>query len=365
MSNEILFKTFESPKLNLANRIVMAPMTRRFSPNGVTGQNVAEYYRKRTEGGVGLIITEGTMINHPAASFDKNIPNIYGEASLKGWKNVVDTVHRAGGKIVPQIWHVGSARQPGTGPFPETESSAPSGLLAPGLKKLPILSVEEIEKIVVAFAEAAFNAKEMGFDGVEVHGAHGYLIDQFFWEGTNQRTDKYGGSLENRTRFAIEIIEAIRKRVGSEFPIILRFSQWKQQDYNAVLAKNPQELEQFLTLLTRAGVDIFHASTRRFWLPEFDGSDLNLAGWTQKITGLPTISVGSVSLDDDFHKAFTGGEAQVTGIEKLIERMNRNEFDLIALGRTLITNPDWANKVKEGAYDQIKPFLKGALNNLV
>lgn len=358
MTNDVLFKPFEHPKLSLPNRIVMAPMTRSYSPNGVPGDDVAEYYRKRAEGGTGLIVSEGTMINHPAASDDPNIPLFYGEESLAGWKKVIDTVHAAGGKMVPQIWHVGATRRPGKGHNPDAPTVSPSGLVAPGKQMFEPLSVEEIQQLVQAYAQAALAAKNLGFDGVEVHGAHGYLIDQFFWEGTNEREDQYGGSLVKRTRFGVEIIQAIRELCGEDFPIILRFSQWKQQDFDAKLAKNPDELAQFLEPLSKAGVDIFHCSQRRFWEPEFEGSDLNLAGWTKEITGKPSISVGSVSLNEEFIASFQGANAGLASIDNLIERMEKGEFDLIAVGRAMLSNADWANKVKSGHFDQLKPYTQ-------
>lgn len=365
MIHDILFKPFQHAKLTLKNRIVMAPMTRSFSPNGVPGDDVAEYYRKRAAGGTGLIVTEGTLINHPAATDDVRAPFIYGEAALAGWRKVVDAVHGAGGKIVPQIWHVGSTRRPGTGPFPDAPTISPSGLVAPGKKLFEPLSQEEVADLVNAYAEAAMNAKECGFDGVEIHGAHGYLIDQFFWEGTNQRDDKYGGSIRARAEFGVEIVREIRARVGEDFPIILRWSQWKQQDYTAKLAHNPEELSEFLQPLSDAGVDVFHCSQRRFWEPEFEGSNLNLAGWTREITGKPTISVGSVSLDGEFTAAFRGAEAGVASIENLIERMEAGEFDLIAVGRALLANPDWANKVENNQFDQLRPFAQEYRKNLI
>ncbi len=364
MNSDVLFKPFDHSKLKLKNRIVMPPMTRSFSPDGIPGDNVADYYRRRAEGGVGLIISEGTLINHPAATDATDHPSFYGEKALAGWKKVVDSVHAAGGKMVPQIWHIGSVRHGGKGPFPEAVSAAPSGLAAPGKKVLPELENSEIEKLVQAYAQAALDAKELGFDGVEIHGAHGYLIDQFFWEGTNIREDRYGGSIEARTTFAVEIIREIRRLCGEEFPIILRWSQWKMQDFEAKLVKNPDELQRFLTPLVDAGVDIFHCSTRRFWEPEFEASELNLAGWVKKLTGLPTISVGSVSLNEEFVTTFMGGGAGVSGIDNLIERMEKSEFDLIAVGRANISNPDWANLVKEGKYDQLKPFDKALLDKL-
>ncbi|PCI78558.1 MAG: 12-oxophytodienoate reductase [SAR86 cluster bacterium] len=364
MNSDVLFKPFSHPKLHLPNRIVMAPMTRQFSPDGIPDGNVERYYRKRAEGGVGLIITEGTTVNHRASSSGVQIPCFYGEA-LEGWGKVVKSVHAAGGKIAPQLWHVGSIRKPGEGPHPDYPSATPSGLLGPGKKVLEPLSTTEIDELVAAYAQAASDAVKLGFDAIELHGAHGYLIDNFFWEGTNQRNDKYGGSLQNRTRFAVEIMQAIRGEIGDDFPMILRFSQWKQQDFESKLAQTVDELEQFLSPLSDAGVDIFHCSTRRFWEPEFDGSSLNLAGWVKKITGKPTISVGSVGLSEEFVATYSDGSAEVAGIDELLSRMEADEFDLIAVGRALLANPDWANKVRNNEMESIKTFRKEQLTELV
>jgi 2,4-dienoyl-CoA reductase-like NADH-dependent reductase (Old Yellow Enzyme family) len=132
---------------------------------------------------------------------------------------------------------------------------------------------------------------------VELHGAHGYLIDQFFWDGTNQRTDRYGGAtLVQRSQFAAEILRAVRAAVGADYPVIIRLSQWKSQDFTVQLAKTPQEMEAWLRPLADAGADLFHCSQRRFWEPEFEGCDLNFAGWAKKLIGKPTITVGSVGL---------------------------------------------------------------------
>ena len=281
------------------------------------------------------------------------------------WGKVVKAVHAAGGKIAPQLWHVGSIRKPGEGPYPDYPSATPSGLLGPDKQVLEPLSTAEIDELVAAYDQAASDAVRLGFDAIELHGAHGYLIDNFFWEGTNQRDDKYGGSLENRTRFAVEIMRAIRGEVGDDFPVILRFSQWKQQDFESKLAQTADELEQFLSPLSDAGVDIFHCSTRRFWEPEFDGSSLNLAGWVKKITAKPTISVGSVGLSEEFVATYSDGAAEVAGIDELLSRMEDDEFDLIAVGRALIANPDWANKVKNNDMDSIETFHKEQITALV
>ncbi|HCL42151.1 MAG TPA: 12-oxophytodienoate reductase, partial [Pseudomonas sp.] len=290
-----------------------------------------------------------------------------GEESLAGWKKVVDAVHAAGGKIAPQLWHVGNVRRLGTDPDGDVPGYGPMEKVKDGKVLVKGMTQQDIDDVVAAFAKAAKDAKDVGFDAIELHGAHGYLIDQFFWEGTNQREDQYGGSMENRGRFAVEIIKAVRAAVGADYPIIFRFSQWKQQDYTARLAPTPELLEQFLAPLADAGVDIFHCSQRRFWEPEFESSELNLAGWTRKITGKPCITVGSVGLDGEFLQFMVNTDkvAQTANIDGLLERLEADEFDLVAVGRALLVDPQWADKVREGRFEDIAPFSREALKTLV
>jgi len=365
-STDILFSPFRLKSLALPNRIVMAPMTRSKSPGQIPGANVAGYYRRRAEGGVGLILTEGTSPEHPAASNDANVPAFFGDVSLKGWAEVLKEVKAAGGHIMPQLWHQGILRHAGKGPYPNAPSMSPSGLARPDKQVAEPMTQKDIDDVVAGFARSAGYAKALGFDGVEIHGAHGYIIDQFFWEGTNRRSDAYGGSLEKRDRFAVEIVAAVRRAVGPDFPILLRFSQWKQQDFAVKLAHDPGELERFLAPLTAAGVDIFHCSTRRFWEPEFPdtGSDLNLAGWTKKISGRPTITVGSVGLSDDFINAYRQKGAQTVGIDRLLEMLERGDFDLVAVGRALIANADWPNRIRAGELDRLAAFDPKLLETL-
>ncbi|WP_116367504.1 NADH:flavin oxidoreductase [Parahaliea mediterranea] len=363
-----LFQPFTCGPLQLANRIVMAPMTRNFSPGNIPGDNVAEYYRRRAAGGVGLIVTEGTCIDHIAASGYPDVPYFHGEQRLAGWQRVLEAVHAEGAKIAPQLWHCGGMRKAGVPPEGDVPGYTPSGMNVPGKVNRHIMSQQDIDDVIAAFARGAADAKRLGFDAVELHGAHGYLIDQFFWAGTNVRDDAYGGSMDKRGRFAVEVIEAVREAVGPEFPIILRWSQWKQQDYTARLAETPAELEQFLAPLSAAGVDIFHCSTRRFWEPEFDGSDLNLAGWTRKLTGKPAITVGSVGLTEDFLPVpgeTTFREAEPASLDELLRRLGGGEFDLVAVGRALIANPDWAQLVQEDRLASARAFEKENLFQLV
>lgn len=364
---EALYQPVDLGKLTLPNRIAMAPMTRGFSPNGIPGADVAGYYKRRAENEVGLIITEGTLINHRAAAQGLGRPNFHGEAALEGWSQVVKSVHDAGGKIIPQLWHVGMARQiNGENPNPEALPVGPSGIdVVSGEKVTEAMTNGEIEEIVQAFAQAASDAKKLGFDGIELHGAHGYLIDQFFWEKTNQRQDKYGGNMLARSQFAVEIVEACRQAVGPDFPIVFRYSQWKTGNYDAKLAENPEELAAFLAPLVQAGVDIFHCSTRRYWQPEFPDSSLNLAGWTKKITGKPTITVGSVGLDNNFIEFFTAGKgAKTMSIAPLVERLQQGEFDVVAVGRALLADPAWATKTHQHRTAELIPFELGVEKTL-
>lgn len=367
-----LFEPVRIAGLELRNRFVMAPMTRCFSPQGIPGPDVAAYYRRRAEAEVGLIVTEGSWIPRAAASNDENAPRLYGDDALAGWQRVVEAVHSAGGKIIPQLWHVGLTRKAVIenlyDAVPEDLSArvSPSGYVMPGEKIAEGMSCAEIDAVIEAYADGAEFAKRVGFDGVEIHGAHGYLVDQFFWHETNRRCDSWGGDIAQRTAFGTAMIRACRERVGSAFPIVLRFSQWKLHDYNAKLAENPRELERFLLPLAEAGVDIFHASQRRFWEPEFEGSELNLAGWTRRLTGKPVITVGSIGLEREMLQTmFSADICPVAPLDRLIEMMERDQFDLVAVGRALLADPRWVEKVHRRDWDQLQPFSPATLASLI
>ena len=170
-----LFEPVEIAGLSLPNRLVMAPMSRYFCQDGIPHQGVADYYRRRVEGGIGLILSEGTYINHPSAECYEGVPRFHG-AALKGWKLVIDTVHAAGGKMMPQLWHVGSFRQPGMAPDPSVPGFGPSATVNPAIEgAVPshAMTESDIADVISAYANAAADAQRLGFDGVELHGAHG------------------------------------------------------------------------------------------------------------------------------------------------------------------------------------------------
>lgn len=363
-----LFEPLAIRAVRLKNRIVMSPMTRGHSPGGVPGDDVAAYYRRRAQGETGLIITEGVGIDHPSALGEGGlgedaIPVLNGDAPLAGWRKVVAEVHAAGGLIFPQLWHMGVMKEPGTGRFPDAPPMRPSGIWGP-LGRMTALDAayiarvatptrpmteKEIAETIAAYARSAANAKAVGFDGIAIHGAHGYLIDTFLWSETNRRTDRWGGNRRERARFAVEVVEAIRAAIGEAMPISFRFSQWKQQDFKARLAETPQELEELLVPIAAAGVDIFEASTRYFGRAEFPGAELNLAGWAKRLTGKIAMTVGGVGINVGYYDTMKGKQADaVTNLDPLLERYNRGEFDLIGVGRSLLNDATWARKVREG-----------------
>lgn len=365
-ATDILFRPFQHKSLTLSNRIVMAPMTRAMAPEGQPGRAQADYYARRAANQVGLILSEGTVIDRPASRNNPGIPFFHGSA-LDGWKQVIDAVHAAGGRMGPQIWHTGSTRSGSWAPAAPVES--PSGLVGPGDARGVSMSEADIEATIAAFASAAADARRLGFDVVEIHGAHGYLIDQFFWSGSNQRDDAWGGAdIAERSRFAVEVVKAVRAAVGPDFPVLMRVSQWKQQDFNARLADTPAAMERWLKPLIDAGVDLLHCSQRRFWeaeFPEIDGENgLNFAGWAKKLTGVPTISVGSVGLSGEFLGAFRGASSAASPLDQLITRMQREEFDLIAVGRALLSDAEWAAKVQRGDAGSLRGFRASDLGTL-
>lgn len=374
-----LFERFTLRQLSLANRIVMAPMTRGFSPQGVPGDDVAAYYRRRAEGGTGMIITEGVGVDHPAAlgggGVDGDrVPHMYGPAALSGWHHVVAEVHAAGGLIVPQLWHQGVMRDRGTGLSSEPESVGPSGIWGPSGRVATSpppqamtaparpMRDEDIADVIAAFARSAGHAMAAGFDGIAIHGAHGYLIDTFLWDETNLRRDRWGGERQARARFASEIVKAIRREIGPAPAILFRFSQWKQQDVHARLANNPDELEQLLGPIADAGIDIFDGSQRYFDRPEFEGSPLNLAGWAKAVTGKAAMTVGGVGLSSGVYDSRKQGKAAAaSNIAAVAARLERGEYDLVGVGRSLLHDPCWTRKLRHAlpfdTYDEASRLI--------
>ena len=338
-----LFEPTHAGSIALANRIVMAPLTRNRAPGALPNARMVTYYTQRAS--AGLIITEATAISHQGQGY-ADVPGIWSDAQVAGWKHITDAVHAAGGKIVVQLWHVGRVShdtlQPGGG-----KPVAPSAIAAKtktylienGVGRFAdtseprALELAEIPGLIEDYKRAARNALAAGFDGVEVHAANGYLIDQFLKTGANHRTDAYGGSIENRARLLVEVMTAVAKEVGGG-RTALRLSPITPA--NDIVDAAPQPLfdyvAQQLGPMGLAYVHVIEGATggpreiadRPFDFPAFKAA-YRAAGGT-----------GAWMVNNSYDKA-------------LAEHALASGADLIAFGRPFIANPDLVRRLKEDA----------------
>ncbi|MDM5189294.1 alkene reductase [Bacillus sp. DX4.1] len=329
-----LFGPIQIGAWSLRDRVAMAPMTRCFADyeTGVVGPDVVEYYRKRAADGVGLIITEGIVIS-PRAKGNQGVPGLYTQEQIESWRAVTDAVHAEGGTIIAQIWHVGRmSHHKLTGGY---SPQAPSAIAAQGnvprfrkpFDTPEAMTVEEIQEVVKQFAQAAQNAIKAGFDGVEIHGAHGYLIDQFAYEFANVRTDQYGGDLKQRLTFMKEVLQAVIIEIGADKTLI-RFSAFKG-DNPTYMWENPEEaIQTFIEVFRESGVTMIHPSTMNYTQIIADGKNLHQLvrkHWNGVIVG-----VGNLNPQ----------EAE--------DALQEGTIDVAAFGRPLIANPNFVHRVKNG-----------------
>jgi 2,4-dienoyl-CoA reductase-like NADH-dependent reductase (Old Yellow Enzyme family) len=349
--------------LELRNRFVMPGMQRYWCADGAPDHRLREYYRRRVLGGASLVISESCAVDHPSATKNPVFARI-SPGTRDAWRACAAGVHEAGGAMFLQLWHQGAVNYGGDADSnPAFVALSPSGLAHPGEPSGRAATEAELGSIKRAFVQGAVDAAEIGADGVELHAAHGFLLDQFLWPGTNLRTDRYGGpAITGRAAFVAEVAQAVREAAGPDFVISVRISQWKESDYDARIVQEPGELGQLVAMLRAAGADIFHVSTRRFWKPEWDGSDLGLAGWVKSFTDAAVIAVGSVGLDIDVMASLNGHEARQTGASRIGElqrRFQRGDFDLISVGRSQIGDPQWVTKMTEHRVSDIRAFRAG------
>jgi 2,4-dienoyl-CoA reductase-like NADH-dependent reductase (Old Yellow Enzyme family) len=332
MSNELLTPFKLNKTITLNNRILMAPLTRCMSDeNLVPTQATVEYYARRAE--AGLIITEATIIRPDAQGYP-NTPGLFTDAQVEGWKNVTEAVHAKNGKIFAQLWHVGRVAHPH---FFGGDVLAPSALKVDGsvprMRELTYITpkpatLDDIKSLISDFATAAKNAMKAGFDGVEIHGANGYLIDQFLHHAANERTDQYGKTPENMSRFALEIVDAVIDVVGHDRTAIrlspgAYFNMAEDTRDKAVFDYLLPELSNRNLAYVHGG--IFDDSMR---FDSLEGKTIS-EYLRENYTGI-LVGVGSY----DYESAKTA--------------INADKFDLIAIGRPFIANPDYINKIKQG-----------------
>lgn len=338
-----IFEPFRLDHLQLKNRLVMAPMGTRYGDrDGSVNRRVIDYYEARARGGTGLIIVEGTA---PGMQCSLGSQLTLGDDRyIKGWKDLAVAIHQHAAKVAVQLHHSGMELRDG-----QPVQVSPSPVIVPGRNiglsgKPPYeLTVEEISGIVQWFAQAARRAREAGIDGVEIHGAHQYIVASFLSSASNARQDQYGGSIENKARFPVEILLAVREAAGPDYPVWIRLNA---QEYGIPNGITIEETKQVVPILAAAGARAIHVSAYGAGsyctkAPQSDtpGLLLPLATEVKKITNLPVIAVGRLDME--------------TGERALIE----GKADLIAVGRRLLADPDLPNKAKESQLDDIRPCI--------
>ena len=337
----ILFQSAKLGSLELKNRMAVAPMTRvSATEDGLATQQMADYYKRFAAGGFGLIIVEASYVDEKFSQGYHFQPGIATAAQRDAWKLVVDTVHAAGAKICMQLVHAGALTQ-GRNAGHEEGAIAPSAFTPKG-EKLTFyrgeggydtpreITTDEIIEVKDAFVSAAVHALEAGFDAIEVHGANGYLLDQFWTAYTNQRTDEYGGSARNRIRLDEEIVRAIVAATQGKIPVGLRLSQSKVNDFEYTWAGGEQDAIDIFPVLDEAGVSFLHI-TEHVATDEVFGSGHSLSGLAKKHSKAPVIVNGGLGDPETAASVIAAGDA-----------------DVIAEGKSALANPDWPTKVQAG-----------------
>ena len=364
---DVLFTPLKLRNVTLRNRFVLPGMQRGFMNDGAPTQKMIDYMRRCAAGGAGLIISESTSPDHPSAYWQPMMGRLE-TGTLGAWRKVIDAVKSEGAAFLQQIWHPGSMRKVAPGhPLADYPAFSPSGLIQGDRPHGRAMTREDLAELKAAYVRAAVHAQELGADGVEVHSAHGYLLDQFLWSETNRREDEYGGrALAERARYSAEIVADIREATGDRFVISYRFSQFKEVDYGATVAASPADLRGMLQLLRGVGVDMFNVSSRRFYKPEWPDSehpDYSIAEWAKSMTDAPVMTCGSVGLNVEmFANLFDDQEPSEMSAEQdlrlLADKVRRGTLDLVGVGRTHIANNDFVNKVRARRFKDLALFNK-------
>lgn len=337
----VLFDTVKLGNSNLLNRVGVAPMTRiSATSEGLATEEMASYYASFAHGGFGLIIIEGTYTDELYSQCYRDQGGLANDEQAQSWKKVVDAIHQAGAKVIIQLQHAGALSQGNRFTDQHISSSAiqPLGEQIPfygghGAFLMPREATkEDIKDIMNGFVEAALRAKSAGFDGVELHGANGYLLDQFLTDYTNHRTDEYGGSTENRVRLLVEVSSAVREAVGPDFTVGIRISQSKLNNYAYKWTDKQKDAAIIFGQLGQAGLDYIHVTEYQALQPAFpDGSEETLADYARKYGKITVIANGHLADPAEASKMIASGKA-----------------DVITLGKGALANHDWVNKVKNG-----------------
>lgn len=338
MKTSTLFSHGNIGNLGLKNRLVVAPMTRvTASQEGIASDRMGAYYEDFARGGFALVISEGIYIDKEYSQTYAFQSGLTSPAQIAGWRKIVDAVHQQDGRIFAQIQHSGALSQ---GNYFREKTVAPSAVRPVGRQmtfyrgagEYPLpreLREDEIQDIIRSFAEAAAHAVfDAGFDGVEIHGANGYLLDQFFTDYTNLRTDHWGGDIAQRLKLSLDVIQSVRNRVGPAVPVGIRISQGKVNDFFHKWAHGEEDARVVFTLLARSGIDYLHLTEYEAWQPAFPDSPLSLVELARKYAPELTIMANG-SLHDNSRAL----------------QVREMGADFIALGRGALANHDWPKRV--------------------
>jgi len=333
---------FESKTINdrtFANRYVVAPMTRVSAENnGTPNETMKKYYERYAKGGFGTVITEGVYPDERFSQGYPNQPGLANEAQRDAWKPIVKSVQEHGALFIAQIMHAGAQSQEN----PYAEHNIGPSQVAPKNDKLSFyggegpfpepkrMSHDDIQTAVESFGRSAELAKEAGFDGVEIHGANGYLIDQFLTDYFNRREDEFGGDTKNRLRFALQVIKEVRKKVGKDFIVGIRISQGKASDADHRWALGESDADTIFSTLGSESLDYIHVTDDDAEKPGFGQGSMSMAEAAKKHSGIPVIANGKLA-----------------DPEKAVYMLNNGHADFVSLGTSALQNPDAPKRIKQ------------------
>jgi 2,4-dienoyl-CoA reductase-like NADH-dependent reductase (Old Yellow Enzyme family) len=335
MTEDRLFSPFELGGFRLRNRIGVAPMTRMSSPgDSIPRQDVLDFLVRRAKNGAAMVYTEAIVTDYESAQGYPGQARLVTQRQIEAWKPVVEAIRKEGAVSIMQMFHCGRMAWPEVNPA--NRSIAPSPSTPKQLNPLtgasyPVpdeMSKFDIDHVIAGFVETAKGAVEAGFDGVEVHGAHGYLVNQFLSSYSNQRMDEYGGSVENRYRFTHEVIQAVREVVPADRLFTFRISNWGVADMEVSLFENETEYRQMIEYLSREPIDAISVSTYSYGEKAF-GTDRNMAQITREATGLPILICGQI------HDRASAEDAL-------------EDADIVLSAKSMLLNPDWVDDVRAG-----------------
>lgn len=344
MKVEKIFTPYRIGNCEIPNRLVVPAMVANMCPDGTATEQYIKYHEEKAKGGWGLIITEDYRINEHAAGYPA-VAALYDESQIPSHKNFTDIIHKYGTKVFCQIYHAGRQSNHSVNGGIQPVSSSP--VPCPWNKEVPHeLMVEEIKQLVKDFGRTALNAKKAGFDGIEIHAAHGYLIHEFLSPNCNHRIDEYGGTYENRMRFLKEVMEEVRSQVGNEFPISVRFSA----EENTEGGRRFFESRQMIMDIEAMGADALHLSNGMYGVRsslgivasffQQHGWNMDFAEEAKKLVSIPIITVGRISEPAMAEDIISSGKA-----------------DFVAMGRASLADPHWPNKAKAGCNNDIRQCI--------